>query len=126
MKQLKIFWERSTTDTTVTKFEQDVLENLKKLPLKYRDNSNDPETGLECDLIVNEYKGKPVKIAVEVNGVFHYSRNSEEPLGKDVLKRRTLEKYGYKVLVVPYFHWYILEDSQKAAFLKDVIESTLL
>ena len=102
------------------------MDNLKKLPLKYEKNTNDPETGLEVDMLVNEYKGGATKLAVEVNGVFHYSRNSEEPLGKDVVKNRILEKRGHKVIVIPYFQWYILEDAQKPMFLRDIIENTLI
>ncbi len=83
---------------------------MRRLPLKYEKNTNDPDTGIELDMIVNEYKGSPVKIGVEVNGVFHFARNSEDPLGKDVIKHRILEKHGYKMLVIPYYHWYILED----------------
>ena len=49
-------------------------------------------TGLELDIIVSEYKGKPLNLAVEVNGVYHYPRNSEEPLGKDIIKNRIIEK----------------------------------
>jgi len=60
--------------------------------LKYLKNSNDPVTGLELDIIVSEYKGKPLNLAVEVNGVYHYPRNSEEPFGKDIIKNRILEK----------------------------------
>jgi hypothetical protein len=89
--------------STITKFEQDVLDNLKKLPLKYSSNTNDPATGLEVDMLVTEYKGLSLKLAVEVNGVFHYARNSEDPLGRDIAKKRILEKRGYKVLVIPYY-----------------------
>ena len=103
-----------------------MLDSLKKLPLKYQPNTNDEETGLEVDMIVNEYKGSPQKIAIEVNGVFHYPRNSEEPLGKDVVKKKTLERLGYKVMVIPYFQWYILEDSQKHKFLQDVLENVII
>ena len=102
------------------------MDTLKKLPLKYVKNTNDPETGLEVDMLVNEYKGGATKLAVEVNGVFHYSRNSEEPLGKDVVKKRILEKRGHKVIVIPYFQWYILEDAQKPMFLRDIIENKLI
>lgn len=62
------------------------MECLRRLPLKYKSNTNDHDTGLEIDMIINEYKGNQVKIACEVNGVFHYSRNSEETLGKDKIK----------------------------------------
>jgi hypothetical protein len=37
-------------------------------------------------------------IVIEVNGVFHFCRNSEFALGKDVLKRKLLQLYGYEVL----------------------------
>jgi len=103
MSGLRIIWDKTNNATLVTKFEQDVLENLRKLPLIYEKNRNEKETGIEVDMIVSEYKGKKVKVAIEVNGVFHYSRNSEDPLGKDVLKRRILEKRGYKVITIPYY-----------------------
>ena len=77
-------------------------------------------------MIITEYQGRPAKVAVEVNGVFHFSRNSEAPLGKDVIKQKILEKQGYRVLVIPYFHWCILEDAQKPKFLRDVLEKCIL
>ena len=67
-----------------------MLEAIRRLPLKYHKNTNDPVTGLELDIIINEYKGQELNLAVEVNGVYHYPRNSEEPLGKDVIKNRIL------------------------------------
>ena len=77
---------------------------MRRLPLKYLKNTSDPLTGIELDMIVSEYKGSPLKIAVEVNGVYHYARNSEDPLGKDVIKHRILEKQsGLKVMVIPYY-----------------------
>jgi hypothetical protein len=104
-------WLQANRHTTVTKFEQDVLDHLSHLPLKYAKNTTEPETGLEVDMLVTQYKSSPVKIAVEVNGVYHYSRNAEDPLGKDVIKKRVLEQRGYKVMVIPYFEWYILEEA---------------
>ena len=63
----------------VTKFEQEVRDTLRHLPLKYNENRVEPNNGLEIDLVVTEYKGEKLKhpLAIEVNGVFHYSRNSE-------------------------------------------------
>lgn len=78
------------------------------------------------DMIINEYKGNQVKIACEVNGVFHYSRNSEETLGKDKIKQGILAKQGYQILVIPYYQWVILEEKQKSQFLKDVIEHCII
>ena len=127
MVQLKEIWEKSNQQTLVTKFEQDVLEAIRRLPLKYTKNTNDPVTGLELDILIKEYKGQPLNLAVEVNGVYHYPRNSEEPLGKDVIKNKILQKQSdMKVLTVPYFQWYILEEAQKPQFLKDVIENCII
>ena len=82
--------------------------------MKYHKNTNDPLTGIELDIIIKEYKGQPLNMAVEVNGVYHYPRNSEEPLGKDVIKNSILHKQSdMKVLTIPYYQWYILEEAQK-------------
>lgn len=104
-----------------------MLDALRRLPLKYNSNTSDPLTGIELDMHVTEYKGQPLNLAVEVNGVYHYARNSEDQLGKDVLKQRILEKQsGMKMLVIPYYQWYILEEAQKPKFLKDVIENCII
>ena len=58
---------------------------------------------------------------IEVNGVYHYCRNSERPLGKDILKHRVLEALGYECLVVPYFDWSILEHNSRVDYLESLI-----
>ena len=63
---------------------------------------------------------------IEVNGVHHYPRNSENCLGRDVIKKRILENEGYIVISIPYYHWYILEDKLKPKYLLDVIENSLI
>ena len=89
-------------------------------------NLNEPTTGLEIDLLIREYKGEVVKIAIETNGVYHYPRNSQKSLGKDEIKRSLLEKQGFKIIVIPYYNWYIIENDSKAKFLQDVIENALI
>lgn len=81
------------------------------------------EHGLEKDIVVHSYGGNMLEkpVAIEVNGVFHYCRNSELPLGKDLLKEKWLCKKGYSTLVVPYYAWSILENQQKANYLEDLI-----
>ncbi len=49
------------------------------------------------------------EIAVEINGVYHYARNSELPLGKDIIKRKLLTNLNYEVITIPYYDWAILE-----------------
>lgn len=64
-------------------------------------------------MVITKINQKPSNLVVEVNGVFHYSRNSEQSLGKDILKIKALQKLGYDCACVPYYDWAILENSQK-------------
>lgn len=61
------------------------------------------------------------EIAIEVNGVFHYARNSEMLLGKDIIKQRLLSKLGYQVMTVSYFDWAILEVKDRRSYLETMI-----
>jgi hypothetical protein len=46
------------------------------------------DRGIEKDIIIRQFENKTLSkpVALEVNGVYHYARNSELPLGKDILK----------------------------------------
>jgi len=65
---------------------------------------------------------------IEVDGVFHYARNSEEPLGKNILKFKNLTALGYhsRSFAVPYFEWAILEGRQRRPYLQKLIENAIL
>lgn len=112
----------ATKESTQSHFQQDVFHSLRTIPGLYA-TYNCFEHGLEKDIVVHSYGGKLLEapIAVEVNGVFHYCRNSELPIGKDLLKAKWLKTKGYRALVVPYFDWSILENAQKANYLEDLI-----
>lgn len=86
---------------------------------------NCTDHGIEKDILIEKYEGKPIErpLALEVNGVFHYCRNSELPLGKDILKRKALLLHGVDVLVVPYFEWSILALEQRTLFLTHLLEN---
>ncbi|CAM9217203.1 unnamed protein product [Choristocarpus tenellus] len=46
-----------------------------------------------------------MKVALEVDGPAHFTRNTIRPLGHMVLKHRTLAKIGWTVVTVPFFEW---------------------
>lgn len=50
------------------------------------------------DIVVQKYQDETLvlPISLEVNGVFHYCRNNELPLGKDILKQKFLGLKGYQ------------------------------
>lgn len=45
------------------------------------------------------------KVALEVDGPSHYTRNGGSPLGSTILKRRHLEAAGWAVVSIPYYEW---------------------
>ncbi|CAI5467288.1 unnamed protein product [Closterium sp. Yama58-4] len=45
------------------------------------------------------------RIALEVDGPSHFTRNTLTPLGATVLKRRHLEAAGWTVISIPFYHW---------------------
>ena len=64
---------------------------------------------------------------IEVDGVFHFPRNSETPLGKNILKFKVLEKLGYhsNSFSIPYFDWAILESRHRKPYVTKLIENAL-
>ncbi|CAI5947682.1 unnamed protein product [Closterium sp. NIES-64] len=49
------------------------------------------------------------RIALEVDGPSHFTRNTLTPLGATALKRRHLEAAGWTVISIPFYHWNHLE-----------------
>ena len=76
---------------------------------------------------VTERSLKSKGLVIEVDGVFHYPRNSEIPLGKNVIKFKALKALGYHTnsLAIPYYNWAILESKQRKPYLKMVIENAI-
>ena len=66
-------------------------------------------------------------LTIEVNGVYHYARNSEDILGRDILKRKALTKLGYHPhsFTVPYYEWAILENSKRKSYIQQLIVNAL-
>lgn len=98
-------------ESTLSHFQQEVFSTLRKIPSIYA-RYNCLEHGVEKDIVVHSYGGQMFEapLNIEVNGVYHYCRNSEHEMGKDVIKRTFLETKGLKSLSIPYFEWSILEN----------------
>ncbi len=45
------------------------------------------------------------RIAVEVDGPFHYAINAVKPLGHTIGRRRILRAGGWRVVSIPYYDW---------------------
>ncbi|KAD4982135.1 hypothetical protein E3N88_18806 [Mikania micrantha] len=63
------------------------------------------------------------KVALEIDGPSHFSRNLGNPLGHAVLKRRYLEAAGWKLVSVPHQKWEELEGShEQLDYLREILE----
>jgi hypothetical protein len=60
-------------------------------------------TGYSIDALVTLNDGK--RVAVEVDGPFHFVGRSLQPNGATLLKHRQLRYFGWRLESVPYWEW---------------------
>ena len=101
-----------SSETVNSKFQQEVYRTIRTIS-GTQEHYNCQEYGIEKDVVITGFGGKAAEkhLVVEVNGVFHYPRNSEECLGKDVMKTKALERCGYLSIMLPYYNWTLLEQT---------------
>ncbi|KAI3795591.1 hypothetical protein L1987_38247 [Smallanthus sonchifolius] len=64
-----------------------------------------------------------LKVALEIDGPSHFSRNSGNPLGHTVVKRRYLEAAGWKLVSVSHQKWEELEGShEQLDYLREILQ----
>lgn len=105
------------SETIQSKLQQEVFQAVRRIPgARARYNCNRFE--IEKDIVFTHLgdRALPREIVLEVNGLYHYPRNSEEPLGRDCLKHKALRQLGYDTCRVPYFDWAILPDSARVSY----------
>ena len=117
--------------TTISKFQQQVFETIRSIK-GAKAIYNCQKHSIEKDIVLTDFDGKRIKhckgLVIEVDGVYHFPRNSEEHLGKNMIKFNVLKKLGYHVesFGVPYYAWVILEERQRRPYLIELIRNALL
>jgi len=101
-------------------FQRDVLRVLGK----FQDVSFEQDSFIETynvDLLIGE------KVIVEMNGPQHYFNGTKTLRAPSLMKYRQLEKFGYKVVLIPYYDWHELgkDDSSKMRYLRHTLKSAL-
>jgi len=62
------------------------------------------------------------KIALEIDGPHHFTRNSYLPLGDTIVRDEMLRARGWYVISIPFFSWSGLEESEKRALLDHLLK----
>jgi very-short-patch-repair endonuclease len=71
-----------------------------------------------CDIIIRDKK-----VAVEVDGPYHYLFNDHSKiLKKDVLTERVVESYGYKVIRVNVDNFTLMQHQEKRDLFSSIIK----
>eukprot|EP00891_Asterochloris_glomerata_P000405 jgi/Astpho2/405/Aster-x0924 len=55
----------------------------------------------------------PTRICIEVDGPYHYTVNTLQPMGHTLIRRRLLKLFGWSVITVPYYDWWGLRTPVK-------------
>ncbi len=123
---------------TVSRSHREVFEVLRQLPgcsgavceCKTEDGLFSMDIGLKLPPPSSSSEGKSVKLAIEVDGPWHFMSNKPDmATGETRLRNFLLEDRGWKVLSVPvgpHAPWAKLEDDEsRAAYLQGLIDIVL-
>ena len=121
LNQFKQIWQTicyDNSESLISKYHQDIFDCLQNVRKEVGHNDVVMDFNvhtadlIEADVLIKKWAGVDLEcpLCLECNGPWHYPRNSEEPYGKDILKKRLLGRMQY--LSIPYFDWAILGDDK--------------
>jgi very-short-patch-repair endonuclease len=62
------------------------------------------------------------KVAIEVDGPWHWRRPDLQPTGPTHFRNRLLAHRGYTVVTVPYLKWQGLREEQRVVYLQKLLQ----
>jgi RAP domain len=83
-----------------------------------------PPTKIQCfflSIIAVDLCIPEERIAIEVDGPHHFTRNSLRPMADMFTRTFLLESRGYKVISVPFFAWEGVEEPARRSFLLNLL-----
>jgi hypothetical protein len=108
------FWGQQQKESSkVSAFHLDVSDALNSLGVEHHIEFLTANDLFSVDIAIVD--GGDKKIAVEVDGPYHFPVNSRTPLGHTMIRRRLLRASGWTVIPVPWFDWFAIETSEQRA-----------
>ncbi|KAL0053862.1 hypothetical protein WJX82_000155 [Trebouxia sp. C0006] len=112
-------WKIMMRSSRVSMFHQDVSDVIAAMQIEHQMEYLAEDGIFSVDVAVIR---DDQKVAVEVDGPYHYTLNTHQPLGHTLLRRRLLTALGWTVVSVPYFDWgRLYSGPQKAAYLAKLL-----
>lgn len=99
-------WASQQMNTQVSGFHLDVSEGLTRLGISHLLEHIVARDLLSIDIAVID-NGR--RIAIEVDGPFHFPVNARTPLGHTMIRRRLLRAAGWTVMSIPWYEWFELK-----------------
>jgi hypothetical protein len=96
-------WASQQMSTQLSGFHLDVSEGLTRLGVPHLLEHLVARDLLSIDIAVID-DGR--KLAIEVDGPFHFPVNARTPLGHTMIRRRLLRAAGWTVLSIPWYEWF--------------------
>ncbi|CAL8461792.1 g1323 [Coccomyxa elongata] len=98
-------WKETVKNTLSSRFHMDVSQMLRDMGVAH-DFEYVTEDGLfSLDIATAGPRGP---VAIEVDGPYHFTLNTRQPLGSTLIRRRLLHALGWTVLSVPFYDYYRL------------------
>ncbi|KAL0022739.1 hypothetical protein WJX77_009701 [Trebouxia sp. C0004] len=112
-------WKIMMRSSRVSMFHQDVSDVIAAMQIEHQMEYLAEDGIFSVDVAVIR---DDQKVAIEVDGPYHYTLNTHQPLGHTLLRRRLLTAIGWIVVSVPYFDWgRLYSGPQKAAYLAKLL-----
>ena len=83
--------------------QSDVVREIRSRRFNVEEEQRCEASGYSIDALVTLNDGR--RVAVEVDGPFHFVGRSHEPTGATRLKHRQLRHFGWRLESVPYWEW---------------------
>jgi len=92
-----------TPGETTSRLQSNVVREIRSHGVQVKEEHRCEISGYSIDALVTLKDGK--RVAVEVDGPFHFVGRSQQPTGATLLKHRQLRYFGWRLESVPYWEW---------------------